>query len=414
LLLGIALLMLGAGLQTTLLGVRATLEGFATFVTALVMACYYVGMVAGSIAAPAFVHRVGHVRVFAGVTSIASAAVLLHSLFVHPWSWALLRAASGFSFACIYVVAESWLNGHADNRTRGGLLSLYMVVLYLGLGFGQFLMNLGEPDGSLLFIVVAVLISAAVVPMAFTTHTAPEFRFPQRAPVRELARLSPLGIAGVVFSGATTGTVFSLGAVYAAGEGLATSRIAVFMACGIFAAVVMQLPLGRLSDRIDRRSVLAAMSGFAAAAAIAALVVVHVSMPLFFAAAALCAGLSMSTYSLAIAHVNDHLPPAQIVAASGTLILVNGAGAVLAPMIVGAAMQWTANGAYFVGLAAMHSCFAAYALWRKAHRAPVPAAEKVSFVVAQPQASTTAIAADVAARAHADGASHRDDDLTAA
>jgi MFS family permease len=401
LLLGIAFLMIGAGLQTTLLGVRATLEGFPTLVTGAVMACYYVGMVAGSIAAPALVHRVGHVRVFAGLTSIASATALLHSIFVHAWSWGLLRATAGLSFAGIYVVAESWLNGHADNRSRGLLLSIYMVVLYVGLGTGQFLMNLGDARGSLLFIVVAMSISAAVVPMAFTSHAAPEVRFPRRASIRELARLSPLGITGVLFSGATSGTVFALGAVYATGEGFATSRVATFMACGIFAVVLLQLPLGRLSDRVDRRSVLAAMSAIAAAAALAALALVDLSTPLFFGTAALCGGLSMAMYSLAIAHVNDHLEPEQIVAASGTLIFVNGAGAVLAPIIVGAAMQWSANEAYFVGLAVMHCSFAAYALWRKTRRAPVPTDEKVHFVVAQPQASTTAIAADVAARAHA-------------
>jgi MFS family permease len=384
-----AFLMLGAGLQGTHVGVRATLEGFPTFVTGTVMAFYYLGYVVGSIGTPPLVQRVGHVRVFAALTSAASVTILIQALFVEPLSWALLRAVSGCCFAGIYVVAESWLNDRGDNRTRGALLAVYMIVIYLGLGLGQFLLNVGDPRSTSLFILVAVLISAAVMPIALTAQRAPDFALPERVRVRELARTSPLGVAGVLASGATGGTVFALGPVYASDAGFSTVGISAFMALNIFAAVAVQLPLGRLSDRLDRRNVLAAMSVVAAVAAGAAWLLVGISLPIFFVMAAVTSGLSLSIYSLAVSHVNDHLQPAQMVAASGTLILVNGAGAMLAPLVIAAAMQLRGENAYFVSLAIIHFAFAAYALWRKRRRGPIPAEEKSAFVALQPQAVPT-------------------------
>jgi MFS family permease len=270
LLFGMGLLTLGAGLQATLLGVRATLEGLSTFVTGSVMAAYYAGFVVGSIAAPALVKRVGHIRVFAALTAMAAATILVQGVFVGAWQWGLLRAVSGICFAGIYVVAESWLNDRAEPRSRGVLLATYMVVIYVGLGAGQLLLNLADPRGYELFILIGVLISLAVVPMALTAQRAPEFALPRRVSFRELLVISPLGAIGAVFSGATAGTLFSLGPVYAASSGLGTAAVATFMASSILPAVVLQLPLGRLSDRVDRRNVLIAISVSAALAAAAA------------------------------------------------------------------------------------------------------------------------------------------------
>src|SRR6187431_3676892 len=179
LLAGMALLTLGAGLQATLLGVRATLEGLSTFATGAVLASYYVGFVIGSRAAPALVRRVGHVRVFAALTAMAAATILVQGLYFGPLPWAGLRAVSGVCFAGIYVVAESWLNDRAAESTRGVLLASYMVVVYVGLGAGQFLLNLADPSGSVLFSLIAILISLAVVPIALTAQRAPDFALPR-------------------------------------------------------------------------------------------------------------------------------------------------------------------------------------------------------------------------------------------
>jgi len=383
-----ALLTLGAGLQATLLGVRATLEGLSTFATGAVLAAYYVGFVIGSIAAPALVSRVGHIRVFAALTATAAATILVQGVHFSAPAWAVFRAVSGVCFAGIYVVAESWLNDRADQGSRGVLLASYMVVVYVGLGAGQFLLNLADPSGSVLFSVIAILISLAVVPIALTAQRAPDFALPRRVSFRELFAISPLGAAGALFSGATAGTLFTLGPVYAARSGFATAAVATFMASSILPAIVLQLPLGRLSDRVDRRTVLMAISIGAAIAAGVALQLGSASPALFVAVAAY-GGLSLTAYAVVLAHVNDHLHPSQMVAASATVLLANGIGSALGPVAVSAAMQLAGPGAFFASVIVLHATFALYAAWRKHTTDAVPRLEKARFVSATPQVAPT-------------------------
>ncbi len=388
LLVGMALLTLGAGLQATLLGVRATLEGMSTFATGVMLAAYYVGFVIGSIAAPKLVGHVGHIRVFAALTATAAATILVQGSYFDAWVWAALRVVSGVCFAGIYVCAESWLNDRADPHSRGVLLATYMVVIYVGLGGGQLLLNLAPPSGPELFILIGILISLAVVPMALTAQRAPEFALPRRVSFRELLTISPLGAVGALFSGATAGTLFSLGPVYAARSGLDTAAVAMFMASSILPAVLLQLPLGRLSDRVDRRNVLIAI---ALAAALAAAVAwqIGAASPLFFLAVMAYGGLSLTTYAVCLAHVNDHLQPAQMVAASATVLLANGIGSALGPVVVSAAMQLAGPGSFFVCIIVLHTTFALYAAWRKRKTDAIPRPEKARFVSAPPQVAPT-------------------------
>ncbi len=387
LLLGMALLMLGAGLQGTLLGVRATLEGFSTFVTGLVMTGYYVGYIAGSVLAPRLVRGVGHIRVFAALTATAAAAILVQGIFVGPLEWTLLRALSGVCFAGIYVVAESWLNDRADRSSRGTLLASYMIVIYSGIGVGQFLLGAADPRGHELFVLIGVLISIAVVPMALTAQRAPEFALPRRVTFREVLAISPLGTVGAFFSGFATATFIAVGPVYAVRSGLATEDVATFMALGVLPAILLQLPLGRLSDRFDRRSVLIAM---AVAAALAGALALQTGRgTLFFVAVALYGGLTLTMYALCLSHINDHLHPEQMVAASATVLLVNGIGAALGPILVSAAMQATQPGAFFVCAIGMHLAFAVYAGWRKRRTEPIAGPAKTRFVGAPPQVAPT-------------------------
>jgi MFS family permease len=343
--------------------------------------------------------------VFAALTATAAAAILVQSIFVGQWEWALLRGISGVSFAGIYVVAESWLNDRADRRSRGTLLATYMIVIYVGLGAGQFLLNAADPRGDELFVLIGVLISMAVVPMALTAQRAPEFALPRRVTFREVLQISPLGTVGAFFSGFATATFFAVGPVYASRSGLAAGDVAMFMACGILPAIVLQLPLGRLSDRLDRRSVLLAMAVSAAVAGALALQTRSGSPPVFFAAVALYGGLSLTMYALCVSHINDHLKPEQMVAASATVLLVNGAGSVLGPILVSAAMELTSPSAFFVCVIAMHSAFALYAGWRKHRTDPVPGTAKTRFAAAPPQVAPTGrlVAAEAASEGPQDG-----------
>ena len=233
LLLGIALIMLGNGLQGTLLGVRATLEGFGTGTTGLVLTGYFAGFMAGSWIVPRLLAKVGHVRVFAALASSASGAALLHTLFVSPLSWGLIRLVTGFSIAGLYVVAESWLNDAATNKTRGQLLSVYMIIMMGGLGGGQLLLNLYDPRGFELFVLVSVLISFALIPITLSAGRAPAFDAPESIGVRALFRASPLGVGGAFLIGIAHSALFAMGPVYATRIGLAVDRLSFFIAAAL-------------------------------------------------------------------------------------------------------------------------------------------------------------------------------------
>lgn len=384
LLLGMALLMLGAGLQGTLVGLRAALEGFPTWLAGVVLAAYYFGYMGGSVMTPALVASVGHIRVFSALTALASVLILLQGVFVAPLPWTLLRVASGFCFAGIYVVAESWLNDRVSNEYRGLLLSLYMLICYAGLGLGQLLLNVADPRGTILFILVSVLISVAMVPVALTSSSAPEFSVPSRVRLRDLFRRSPLGVAGVAVSGAVSGCLFALGAVYAGGKGFSTLEVSLFMAAAILAACVTQLPMGRLSDRIDRRTVVTAACVVAAIAAVAAWWLESLSRAAFFAMVAVYGGMSLTLYSLSLAHVNDQVPAHQMVGASSTLILLNGAGAFVAPILLATLMGMAGNDVFLPVLAGLHLLLAVYAVYRMTRRAPLPEALKTPYVGTPP------------------------------
>lgn len=386
LLLGMGVLMLGAGLQSTLLGLRATLEGFPPPVTGIIMSGYYIGYLAGTAAAPRMLRRIGHIRVFAALAAVASATILVQAAFVEPFVWVAMRLTSGVCFAGIYVVAESWLNDRASHANRGRLLAVYMLVLYIGLGLAQFLIILASPNTTTPFMLVSVLISLSLVPIVVSAQQAPEPLVPRKVRYRDLYRNSPLGVVAVSVSGMISAIVFSMGPVYGRLSGLGTSGIATFMAVSILAAVLTQYPVGRLSDRMDRRTVIAAAC--TVATIVAASIVGWGRMPhaVFLLLSALFSGSALTLYSLAVSHVNDKLEPAQMVAASSALLRLNGAAAALGPVLAGSLISAFGPSAYFSMLATLTGTLTIYDLWRKARRKPVPPEQKGPFISAQPQA----------------------------
>jgi MFS family permease len=386
LLLGMGMLMLGAGLQSTLLGLRATLEGFPTLVTGVIMSCYYVGYVLGTLVAPPLLRQVGHIRVFAALAAIASAAVLVQGCFVNPTAWGAMRLISGLCFAGIYVVAESWLNDRASRANRGRLFAMYMLILYVGLGAAQFLLVASNPLTPTPFMLVSVLISLAMVPIVASAQQLPERAVPRTVRLTDLYHNSPLGVVGVIVSGLISAIIFSMGPVYARLSGLDTTGVAAFMAVSILAAVVTQYPVGRLSDRMDRRTVIAGVC--ALATIVAGSIVAFHEMPhaVFLTLAALFSGLVLTLYSLSVSHVNDKLEPAQMVAASSALLLMNGAAAAVGPMLAGSLIAAFGPPAYFAILATLTGALAVFDLWRKSRRRPVPPSQKEPFIGAQPRA----------------------------
>jgi MFS family permease len=391
LLLGMGVLMLGAGLQGTLLGLRATLEGFPTPVTGAIMSCYYVGYLLGTFSAPRLVRKVGHIRVFAALAAIASAAILVQGTFVHPVPWALMRFLSGVCFAGIYVVAESWLNARASRSNRGTLLALYMAVLYIGLGAAQFLLIVANPSTPTPFMLVSVLISLAMVPIVGSAHQTPAALLPLKVRYRDLYRNSPLGVVGVTVSGMISSTIFSMGPVYARLSGLGTTGVASFMAVSILSAVGTQYPIGRLSDRMDRRTVIAIVCTIATVAAASIVLFPRMPHAVFLIFAGLFSGFVLTLYSLAVSHVNDKLEPGQMVAASSALLSLNGTAAAIGPILAGGLIAAFGPKSYFATLSTLTGCLLVYDLWRKTRRRPVPPAQKGKFITAQPQGMTNQI-----------------------
>ena len=388
--LGIALIMLGNGLQGSLLTLRAGLEGFTTPTVGVVMTGYYLGFLTGSLLAPRVVLSVGHVRVFAALASLASTSVLIHVLLVEPLTWFLMRLVSGFAYAGLYVVAESWLNDRATNETRGRLLSIYMIVMFAGVAGGQLMLNVASPHGFELFILASVLVSIALIPLLISASPAPEFREPAKMGFKQLYRVSPLGVFGCVGTGAAHSAAFSMGALYGQKMGYSVAQISMFMGLITIGGILLQWPLGWLSDRFDRRKVLTQVTILATLVAALAIPVAEISTGALLALMALFGGLSLPMYSLCLAHTNDHLEPAQMVAASASLVFTGGVGACAGPFTAAMLMAMVGPQGLFWTLVGAHGAIGVFALYRMSRRAPVPLEEQRHY--ANAPARTTVVA----------------------
>jgi len=401
--LGIGLMMLGNGLQGTLLGLRATIEHFGTSTTGFVMAGYYLGFLGGSTLVPRFLASVGHIRVYAALASLASAAVLLHAVFVDPISWFLFRIVTGISYAGLYVVAESWINDRATNRTRGTLLSIYMVISIGGMAGSQFLLNVADPRGYDLFILSSVLVSVALVPIALSATRAPDFEAPERLGPRAIYRVSPLGVIGCLLTGVAYGGFFGMGAVYARALGMSVAQVSYFMAAMLVGAALLQWPIGALSDRFDRRRMITVVTFAAAFFALAAIPASRMSNSAQLVVIFLFGGASMPIYSLTLAHTNDFLKPHQMVAASSALVMVQGIGLSFGPLIAAGLMVLIGAHGMLVSVAGGHTAIGLFALYRMTQRAALPLDAQRSYPAAPPRTTPVAVAAALR--------DHRDRDL---
>jgi MFS family permease len=374
---GMAFLMVSNGLLATLLTLRAGELGFSETVIGLVQSGYPVGSLLGCLAAPRLVMRVGHVRVFAALASIASTAALIHLVTYDPWSWGAMRMLSGFCFAGLYVVAESWLNGRATNESRGSLLSIYFVILTGGAAAGQMLLNLSGPGEILLFVVASVLISLSLVPILISASATPAFEAPERISFLELFRLSPMGLTGCFLNGVAQGAIYIVLALYGRAIGLDTGAIGALIGFTLLGGMLFQFPLGRLSDRIDRRLVIVGAAGLAVPLSLALAWIggSAANLAVLYLGVGILGGLTLPIYSICVAHTNDYLKPGQIVAASGTLVLVLGVGLVFGPTLGSLALDRYGPGGLFFLLALVQGltvATAVFRLWRGPARSATP------------------------------------------
>ncbi|MDA0662626.1 MAG: MFS transporter [Proteobacteria bacterium] len=382
LLLSVFILLVGNGLQGTVLPIRANIEGFSALGIGGIGAAYYLGFTIGCIAGPVAIKRVGHIRAFAALAAIAAASSMLHALMVSPFPWYVFRCLTGVCFAGLYMIIESWLNERSTNETRGRVLSIYQIVNLTAITGGQFLLNAADPAGFELFAIVTVLIALGLVPVALTTATAPRPIQQTRLRIGWLYGISPVAVLGCIAVGLANGAFWGLAPVHARLNGLPVSEIAVFMAVTIIGGAILQFPLGRLSDHYDRRYVLIAACLLCALAGLGLAMLGDGSHSLMLAMAFLFGGFAFPIYALSIAHANDLVEPGDRVNVSSGLLLVFGLSAVVGPVIASAVMEMTSYQSLFIFTAVVHVITAAFAYYRTTRRKALAASERDGFVMA--------------------------------
>ncbi|WP_347313242.1 MFS transporter [Defluviimonas sp. SAOS-178_SWC] len=392
LLLGIMLLMLGNGMQGTLLGIRGGIEGFSTTQMSYVMSAYFLGFLFGSRMTPEMLRRVGHVRVFAALGSMISAVLVLYAAAPDWMAWAAMRVVIGFSFSGVYITAESWLNDASTNETRGQALSLYMIMQMIGIVAAQAMLNMGDPSGYILFVIPSVLVSLAFTPILLSVAQAPAFETTKPLSFVALYRASPLGCVGMFLLGGVFSAQFGMSSVWGTQAGLSVRNISIFVAAIYVGGLVFQYPIGWASDRIGRRMLVLGLSALGGVVMLWA-TIFDLGFISLLVVAVLMGGISNPLYSLLVAYTNDFLDNSDMAAASAGLIFINGLGAITGPLITGWIMEKIGPNGYFLFMGILFLALALYAGWRMTRRRAAPAAHVGAFAPLSPTASALAVEA---------------------
>ncbi|OZB36704.1 MAG: MFS transporter [Halothiobacillus sp. 14-56-357] len=400
LLLGMAILLAGSGMLSTLLGLRAQQDGMSTVVLGVVMSGFYLGYILGTYLLPSLIRRVGHVRVFAAMAALSASAALLHGLWLNEWLWLTLRVISGFALLGLYMVIESWLNAQISHY-RGQIFGIYMMVSLLALAVGQFLIGIYGVNGLASFMVVALLFALGLVPVALTRATQPAPVEAARLSVRAIYENAPTGLIGSLLSGTATGALWGLAAVYGAHIGLDAARAALFVALLIFGGALLQWPIGKLSDHYDRRWVLIGLGLAGILSGGVMIAITMISAPgdiadsplrwMLWIGGLLFGGFVFSVYAISVAQTHDRLSSDQVLEATRTLLLVNGIGALFGPLSAGVFMGWFGANGLIGFIMLVLSVLGLFTYWRIRIDRPVPEDERGEFVVTT---RTSAAAAD--------------------
>lgn len=389
LLFGVAILLTGQGLQGTLIPTRAALEGFSTVTIGIIGASYFFGFTIGCLRSGALLRSVGHVRVFAAMTAAASAAPLILGLWAEPWLWGALRFLTGYCFAVLYVAIESWLNGCTSNETRGGVFSIYVFITLTVMALGQLMMLLYDPRQLELFVIASVLVSSASIPVVLSRSDTPKMPTVVRLDLRRLFEISPSGAASCFAAGLTNGSFWAISAVFASQVTGSTDSAAWYMTSGVIGGALCQWPLGFLSDRLDRRRVLAVtVLGAGVAGTVIVVAGSNSSELALMLLGALWGGMAFPLYSVAVALTNDHAEHDEYVRVSSGLLLLYGMGAVAGPLLAALTMRALGPSGLYVFSGAVHLSLFGYVGIRALKRLPVPIEQRSGFGVALTGAQT--------------------------
>jgi len=385
LLLSYGLLLLANGLFSTLLGVRTQVEGFSATLVGFIVAAYFLGLLLGGLFAARVVTRVGHIRAFAAFASLMSVSALLIPIFVTPLAWMLLRMLGGFCMAGMIMVTESWLNESASNKTRGQILSFYMIVNYFAAGCGQFLLNVGDPSQYHLFSLASILFSLALLPVLLTRARAPVPVESRRMHVWTLYRIAPLGVFGVFCCGLLNSAIHGLSPVYATNMGFNEAQLSTFMAAMIMSGLFLQWPIGHLSDRIGRGPLLVYIPVLVA---FASWMLFTNEYLLILGGAMLFGAFVFTLYSLSAATANDMVSGNQRVQVAGALLITYGAGAVIGPIVAGQFMAVLGAQGLFFYFGLVSLLLSIFALMTRRRRAGSPDKRKPFVAVPSSQATS--------------------------
>ncbi|MCP4183774.1 MAG: MFS transporter [Hyphomicrobiales bacterium] len=377
-----AFLQAGGGVQAILIPVRAQIEGFSTSYIALIGTSYAIGFTLGCLVVPLLVRRVGHVRTFGALSALLATVMLLNGLVVYPVAWIILRAISGLCFAGSYMIIESWLNERISNDNRGSLFSIYMIVSLVTMMCGQYLLVIANPQLQTLFMVGAILYALAVLPTALSRAQSPAPLTRAKFDLVKLYFNSPAAVVSAIVAGLLSGAWANFAPVFAKLSGMSNTNIANILVFAMIGSIIFQMPIGRLSDRMDRRFVMIGASFFGALAGflLAGVTVVN-GQPdyIFFAGIILFGGFIYSIYSLAVAHANDHANPEDFVETASGLLILFGIGSMIGPMAMAPIMDALGPNGLFTGMGAAHILLAAFILFRVSSRALPKNHETVDF-----------------------------------
>ena len=361
---GFGLIMIAHTLQGTLLNINSVFFNFSDFEIGYVFTGYYIGFLFSSIQCPKLIKNVGHIRVFAAFASLGSIAILLHWVFENPVLWLIFRIITGFSYAAIYIVCESWLNDRADNQTRGQLIGFYMIVLYISTSIGVMLINIGTTTEAHLYILSSLLISLALIPILLTKKPAPEFTTPKFLSLKELYNKSPMAFVGSFSIGMVYSALFGLIAVFGAKIGFSIFQISILVFVNMFIGAIFQYPIGKISDRYDRRTILFVLNLIAIGSLILAFIFGSFSFFVLLVFIGIHSAVSLPYYAVVISHMNDFLEKDEIVSASSTLTLVNALGMVAGPMLASGFMAYFGPYGLFIYMIVVYSIVAPYNYFR--------------------------------------------------
>ncbi|MFT7261686.1 MAG: MFS family permease [Glaciecola sp.] len=376
------ILFLGNGLINVLLPVRMGLDGVDINTIGTVLSLYFVGMLVGAIYGKELIKRAGHIRMFSSCVALASISTLLCSLYSDPILWGIMRVVIGFCNACALTAMESWLSHSSDKNNRGKVLATYNAVVLAGLFGGQFLMNIANPIDTSLFVIAGILLCAASVPIGLSAKKGPTIELVDPMPLRKLYKISPLGVVSCLISGIVYSALFNLLPVFANEFNIVEFQLSLYMGAGIFGALVLQFPVGYLSDRFDRRKILLVLLVISATAGLINIIFAQQGyfLAMFFVTGITC-GIISCIYPLSIAEAFDRLRQSEMVAAMGSMILAFSVGGILGPFLASLSMNHFGATALFYFLAVVQCSLAGFVIYRMMARQALPVEEQESFVM---------------------------------